>query len=265
MKHTLFILLVLWLAGTAPGQKQDLSLSLDIDMTLIPAGTIELNGLEIHVNAFRMSEEITNREYREFIEALKANPDDSMGVIDPDKITPELDIRKSMTFYQYGEILEKVTYSNGWGGEQDFENYFYDEKYDDFPVAGVTYESAKFFCLWKTQQINILRREKGLPQAAEFRLPTETEWMYAAKKADTDTEHVSQLRKVKSGEQNRLGLHNLNNNVSEWTGSQSEEGLRIAKGSSWKQQTDISHRMKRPEGFRDNATGFRVVMSVTEP
>ncbi len=254
MKKAIIVLILLLLGSFSFGQK---------NMKLIPSGEIEHNSVMVKVNAFWMSEEITNREYREFIHALQANPNDSLRVINIGKIAEGADVQSAMKLYSYNEVLNKATYSNGWSGEQSFENYFYSRKYDDHPVVGVTFESAKFFCIWKTKQLNIERRKKGLPNVADVRLPTETEWIYAAQGNNEGSmpENVSGLRKVKSGGKNKYGLHNMNSNVSEWTLNTTEEGQRIIKGSSWKEKIGVFERIEKPADYRDNTTGFRVVMT----
>ena len=262
MKKTLKVLIVLLLGSYSFGQVLNESPP-ETNMKLMPEGEFAHNSIKVKVNAFWMSEEITNKEYREFINALKANPNDSLGVINPVTITEGAEFQSAVTFYTYSEVLSKATYSNGWGGEQPFGNYFYSDTYDDYPVVGVSFESAKFFCIWKTHQMNNQRKDKGLPQVADFRLPTETEWIYAALGNHEAREpgKVSELGRVKSGDKNKYGLHNLNNNVSEWTSNKTEEGQRIIKGSSWKKEVDTFERIEKPADYRDNSIGFRIVMS----
>ena len=263
MKKTLKILIILQLLNYSFGQVLHATTPPENNMKLIPKGEFEYNSTKVKVNAFWMSEEITNKEYREFIEALKSNPRDSLRVIHLDEMAKEADFQGAVTFYSFRRILDKVTYFNDWGGEHSIENYFYSGKYDDYPVVGVSFESAGFFCIWKTHQLNKQRKEQGLPLLSDFRLPTEIEWVYAAKgnTEGNDPVNVSEIKRVQSGEKGKYGLHNLNANVSEWTVNQTIDGRRVVKGSSWKREADIYERIEKPADYKDNSIGFRIVMS----
>jgi formylglycine-generating enzyme len=124
--------------------------------------------------------------------------------------------------------------------------YFWHPSYDDYPVVGVSWTQATAFSIWRTNFMNTALRKQGVPDVQAYKLPTETEWEYAARGAldlspypwggpytrnyiGCFLANFKPLRgnyiddgavyaaKVGSYEPNEYGLYDMAGNVAEWT------------------------------------------------
>lgn len=59
--------------------------------------------------------------------------------------------------------------------------YFWHPAYDNYPVVGVSWQQATAFCWWRTQLLNTFLNKIGEITVNDFRLPTESEWEWAAR------------------------------------------------------------------------------------
>ena len=129
--------------------------------------------------------------------------------------------------------------------------YFDHDAFSDYPVVGVTWKQAKAFCAWRTMYKNGNQKARNKSLVADFRLPTEAEWEYAARgglqgstypwggpytKDDRGTflANFKPLRgdyavdcafytvEANSFEANDYGLYNMSGNVAEWVDSSYE-------------------------------------------
>ena len=96
-----------------------------------------------------MSNEISNLEYKQF---LIENTDSSLK--------PKVGIWRPYFRYSY------------------FEQYAWHSAFNNFPVVGITYESALAYCIWLGEKYN--SNPKREYHKVVFRLPNENEWMHAA-------------------------------------------------------------------------------------
>ncbi|MCB9202120.1 MAG: gliding motility lipoprotein GldK [Flavobacteriales bacterium] len=135
--------------------------------------------------------------------------------------------------------------------EPMFEQYFWHKAFNEYPVVGVTHKQALAYCAFRTKfknDFNKSQKKNKKEKIFKFRLPTETEWEYAArgdlqdapypwggpyliddrgcymanfkpKRGDYIENDKGYLytSKVKTFHKNGYGLYDMAGNVSEWT------------------------------------------------
>jgi formylglycine-generating enzyme required for sulfatase activity len=85
--------------------------------------------------------------------------------------------------------------------------YFWHPGYANYPVVGITWNQAKEYCDWKSEQINKKLKEEGVTDfIIVLRMPTENEWMYVA---NPDYKTHNELLKSKSYKSNLVSYNGL--------------------------------------------------------
>ncbi len=131
--------------------------------------------------------------------------------------------------------------------------YYNHPSYGNYPVVGVTWKQATAFCEWRTHIFASFLDSKKKSGAADFRLPTEAQWEYAARGGRSQSSYPwggpylrnkkgCLLANFKPGRgnypedgglytvradayfPNDFGLYNMAGNVAEWTSSLYYEG-----------------------------------------
>ena len=187
----------------------------------------------VTVSAFFMDDtEISNHEYRQFTNSLLK---DSLQVLGEEKIMSE--------YYPDTTVWKKdFTYTNG---DPMVEYYFSSPAYDMYPVVGVSWVAAKYFCLWRSNMLNDYRKKEGLFAVPRFELPSESEWEWAARggkegakypwggpyscsvcdyhnanfkpyRGNYDADGFTYTAPVNAYNPNEFNLYNMAGNVSEW-------------------------------------------------
>lgn len=151
-------------------------------MVSVPSGTFHMGqadedvaatqinfNKQVTISAFFMDDtEITNNEYRQFTEDLTEGSEvDLPAGFSIADLMPDTTVWARDFTHHMGDPLLAYYWSH--------------PAFDDFPVVGVDWNAAKYFCNWRTNYLNNWRQEVGLPIMPNFRLPSEAEWEYAAR------------------------------------------------------------------------------------
>jgi gliding motility-associated lipoprotein GldK len=287
-------------------------MSLPYGMVPIPAGTFHMGqadedpaatqinfNKQVTIGSFYMDDsEITNNEYRQFIDRLM---EDSVSVLGEDVIKEE--------YYPDTTVWVKDFAHHLGDPLQDY--YYWHPGYDDYPVVGVDWEAAKYFSKWRTQYWNDYRTSVGEVPMPAFRLPSEAEWEYSARggrdmakypwgnpyvrnakgcmlanfkpgRGNFYDDGFAYTAPVQSYFPNDYGLFDMSGNVAEWcedafnpasvplvwdlnpTFFDEDEHRKVTRGGSWKDVAYYLETGTRSYEFKDSTRayiGFRNAMT----
>jgi len=243
-------------------------------MTFCPSGTFikfDSDSVERTVSPFLISNEITNKEYRDFYTYIKKTPADTIYWIDYKEATKytksfkDGNVKSFVKKVTHKDILSILIDESVWTKDPSRKDYFFDTRYNNYPVIGVTFEGARFYCIWRTNKENKKRKARGKPYNHDYRIPLEAEWEYAASFNEKYTsKKKSELQKVSDGTKNKIGIYNLFGNVSEWIvlkNDKQEDGFNVYRGGSYKSGYSSSEKGKIVANKSTDYIGFRVVQT----
>ncbi len=236
---------------------------------------LDSNYKEVSHRFFASAYEVTNKEYRLYLNDLKEHN--------------QLDEYKR----NLPDTAQWVNAFPNAFNESFFEKYFWHPGFDQYPVVNVSKEAASDYCKWLTNRYNTQKKPKF--NKVTFRLPTEQEWNKLASvlpghnlpwygnfayepNDDKFCANVKFRDKLSKGEDyqytldgaltmnavgqykpNKIGLYDVIGNVAELTSSG------VIKGGSWFNTIDECV-VNKTQDFNapDPRVGFRVVMMIDE-
>lgn len=241
-------------------------------MAFVPMGTFEMEDSigkrSVSLPPFWVSSEISNKEYREFTDDALAHPNKVLSwvqlVNDNQPITMYTGQPVTMDDILQAIAVDSMAlakeYEAGSEEYKKYSDYFTNKKFDRYPVVGVTYDGALYYCIWKTITVNEERKAKGEALVYDYRLPMLEEFLYLMKNCRKKELASDQEIRHTTFYKNEKVYFNVSGNVSEWicvpgTGSEKKVfGTPFTNPSAQPVST-----MDR--NSRNGHTGFRVVRS----
>jgi len=124
----------------------------------IPSGQLEQDGKSLSIQGFFMqATEVSNLEYREFLHDLQAN--------------------NRVQDYEKACVRPEGWNIPGAHMEPFVQHYHQNAAFEDYPVVNISREAVLLYCEWLEEKLGA----KFPGATIEVRLPSEMEWMYAAR------------------------------------------------------------------------------------
>jgi hypothetical protein len=134
--------------------------------TPMESGEITYRGNTIAIAPFTLRNKlITNLEYKVFLaDLLKDGKSEEF----------KMAVVKNETWISYNDNILATT-------------YFFDEKYNDFPIVNISSQAAQLFSEWLQKELNqYAKQQKFLLGNIKIRLPFDSECIYASKKGELE-------------------------------------------------------------------------------
>ncbi|MBC7915838.1 MAG: SUMF1/EgtB/PvdO family nonheme iron enzyme [Pyrinomonadaceae bacterium] len=128
--------------------------------------------------AFYVSKEVTNKEYRQFVNDIVKNPAKKLS--GTQAVLTSGKAKDSVVIATYVNIAKGIINTENL----PFEDYWTNEKYDNYPVIGVSTKHAQYYAVWKYKKDY---NEKVLPAKVltllTYNIPTFSQKFYIESKA----------------------------------------------------------------------------------
>ena len=243
MKNIIGVLILLSISRLAFSQKSTPSqkskpvyIPHPMGFVYVPSGMFtDSSNNHIRMGAFLLSElEISNKQYNEFLNDLKAQGRDA----DYELAKPQNQKWKNFDAQMIDSYQSK----------------------EEMPVVNISKQGALLYCQWLTEKENA----KNQDMVVHFRLPSKAEWQYATggitsvTKKD-DLKGIYKSKKILVGyrtEPNKYGLFFMFGNVAEMVSDEN-----IALGGHWLNDVKDLSIYNTIENAASPLVGFRVLMS----
>lgn len=233
------------------------------NMVFVQGGSIEINESQTHIKSFYMDQnEVTVSDFKAFIDSTNYVTDAerngfSYVIVNPASWSrPKKQKNEDPEIYEVFNLEKKegVSWKNDIYG-----NFLNVSSYSIYPVVHISYNDAKQYAEWIGK-----------------RLPTDVEWLYAAKGgiyydakeykpvdiAQYDKTADEKLQPIRKLLGNQLNIFDMNGNVFEWVrGESSTESAMIIGGCylSEKKEIEVHSQFSISSDLGSSIFGFRCI------
>lgn len=167
------------------------------------------------VQSSLISNEITLKEFRTFLKDLIAHPDDSISFYPsyaPLHNENLINVKKGMVYQEIISESPKEIFRNQF--QLTDSAYYFDERLNDYPVTGISFQQAEIFCRWRIE--NEIKQNKYIKTVEDkkrvyFHIPDLEEWDFLTQMLKLEDSFQRELVKV-----SHRKLNNLRGNADEF-------------------------------------------------